>query len=274
VTERPASPAGLKINGEIVVLIGWGRAILLQLAHPLIAAAISDNSGFHSSAGSYGRRARHTIRAMLDLTFGTPAEAQRIVDRINAIHDRINGRLRSATGIFPAGTPYSARETPLLIWVHATLIESLTQTYELLVGPLTAAEKDQYAADGAWLTRELGAPLDQIPTDYGAVEAFMRSMRARGEIAVGDDARRMAAAVLAPKLVIVSPVFAVARVITLGLLPDDLRRAYGFDWNDRDERRFRRAVALVRGARRVLPRFVSEWPAARRERIKRSGLSV
>src|SRR5262245_35433392 len=109
----------------MVVLIGWGRAILLQLAHPLIAAAISDGSKFHSGVGSYARRAHETIGAMLDLTFGTPVEAQRIVDRINGIHDRVNGRLATATGIYPAGTPYSARDGRLLIWVHATLVQSL-----------------------------------------------------------------------------------------------------------------------------------------------------
>ena len=67
---------------------------------------------------------------MLDLTFGTDADAQRIVDTINGIHDRINGRLGAATGIFPAGTPYSARDGRLLVWVHATLVDSLVLTYE------------------------------------------------------------------------------------------------------------------------------------------------
>ena len=43
---------------------------------------------------------------MLDLTFGTDADAQRIVDTINGIHDHIHGRLGAATGIFPAGTPF------------------------------------------------------------------------------------------------------------------------------------------------------------------------
>jgi uncharacterized protein (DUF2236 family) len=252
------------INREIVVLVGWGRAILLQLAHPLIAAAVSDASAFHSGVGGYARRAHHTIGAMLDLTFGTADEAQRIVDRINGIHDRVNGHLRTATGIFPAGTPYSARDPRLLIWVHTTLVESLALTYEQLVGPLTAAQKDQFAAESAWLARELGAPADEVPSDSAEVAAFMREMRARGEISVGDDARRMAAALMKAPIVVAAPVFQASRLITAGLLPDDLRQAYGFLWNERRARRFERLTAAVRRTRRLMPPLLREWPAARR----------
>ena len=261
---RPNAAVARKINREIVVVIGWGRAILLQLAHPLVAAAVNDGSRFHIGAGSYVRRAYHTISAMLDLTFGTPAQAQRIVDRINGIHDHVNGHLSTATGIFAAGTPYSARDGRLIVWVHATLVESLILTYEQLVGPLTSAEKNEYAADSAWLARELGAPADIVPSDAAGVESFMREMRARGEICVGDDARRMAAALLAPGIAVAAPVFWASGLITIGMLPDDLRQAYGFAWNVGRARRFQQVTALVRRTRRVLPPICREWPAARR----------
>jgi uncharacterized protein (DUF2236 family) len=263
VSARPDPLVGRKINREIIVLIGWGRAILLQLAHPLVAAAVRDNSQFHSGVGGYARRAHQTIGAMLDITFGTPEAAQRIVDRINGIHDRINGRLGSTTGIYAEGTPYSARHDHLLVWVHATLVESLVVTYEMFVGPLTVEEKNRYAAEAAWLTRELGAPASMIPADYCGVESFMRDTRARGEIAVGDDARRMATALLAPPVGIASPMFWVTSLLTIGLLPECERNAYGFEWTDTRARRFRRTVAMLRRTRRVLPRMLREWPAAR-----------
>jgi uncharacterized protein (DUF2236 family) len=265
VDPRPNAVVARKINREIVVVVGWGRAILLQLAHPLIAAAISDGSSFHSGAGSYVRRAQQTIGAMLDLTFGTPEQAQRIVDRINGIHDRVNGQLGATTGVFRAGTPYSARHGQLLIWVHATLVESLVLTYEQLVGPLSREEKDQYASDSAWLARELGAPAGAVPADDAGVSEFMREMRARGEICVGDDARRMASALLAPGIMLAAPVFWVSGLITVGMLPEDLRQAYGFEWDERRARRFQQVTSLVRGTRRLLPPIVREWPAARRK---------
>lgn len=266
---RPDPIVGRKINREVVVLVGWGRAILLQLAHPLVAAAVSDNSQFHSGVGGYARRAHQTIAAMLDLTFGTPEEARRIVDRINGIHDRVNGRLDPAAGIYQAGTPYSARHHGLLVWVHATLVESLVLTYERLVAPLTNDEKDRYAAEAGWLTRELGAPASMVPSDYAGVEGFMRDARGRGEIVVGDTARRMAGALLAPPTVVAAPVFWISRLMTIGLLPDDVRHGYGFEWNEQRQRRFRRTIALVRGTRQALPRVLREWPAARRPHLSK-----
>jgi uncharacterized protein (DUF2236 family) len=152
------------------------------------------------------------------------------------------------------------------VWVHATLVESLLLTYERLVAPLSREEKDEYAADSAWLARQLGAPAETVPADEAGVAAFMHDARARGEISVGDDARRMAAALLSPKIAIAAPVFWVSELITVGLLPDDIRQAYGFEWNERRARRFAQATAMVRATRRLLPPIGREWPAARRRR--------
>ena len=97
-----------KINREGIVLLGWGRAILLQVAHPLVAAAIGDFSDFDQGAVGYLRRMHRTVGAMLTLTFGTDADARAVLQRINRIHDQVEGTLREPAGIFPAGTRYSA----------------------------------------------------------------------------------------------------------------------------------------------------------------------
>ena len=260
---RPRSVAE-RINGERVVVLGWGRAILLQLAHPLIAAGVGEHSSFRAGARGFYHRAHGTIGAMLGVTFGTPAEARKVAARINSIHDRVHGRLAAPVGIFPAGTPYSARDPRLLCWVHATLIESMILSYETFVGPLTEADKNQYAADATWLLRELGVPDDQLLGSVQDIDAFLRQLRASGEIAVGDEARRLAGALLGPPIRVLSPAFQITGLITAGLLPDDLRRQYGFEWTPRRERRFDRAVKLVRTARRASPGVVREWPHARR----------
>ena len=260
----PASAVARKINRETVVLLGWGRAVLLQLAHPLIAAAISDYSRFNRGSRGYLRRVRSTVGAMLDLTFGTPDEAQRIVTRINGIHDQVSGRLDRGVGIFPAGTPYSAHDPRLLGWVHATLIESMVVAYELFVDPLTMAEKNQYTVDSAWLARELGIQVECLPSTYGAIEAHLERRYASGEIAVGENARALGGALLSPPLgPAAAPLFRLTRLITVGSLPAHVREQYGFPWNAQRERSYRRAVALIRRTRRLLPAVFREWPAAR-----------
>jgi len=95
-----------KIHREIVLLAGWGRAILLQLAHPLVAQGVADHSGFATESGGHVRRLSRTLHAMLDLTFGQPHDAAQAAERINRIHDRVHGALAGRTGAFAAGTGY------------------------------------------------------------------------------------------------------------------------------------------------------------------------
>ena len=145
----PRSLISRRINAERIVLLGWGRAILLQLAHPLIAAGVHDHSGFRATTWAAMTRLYHTVHAMLALTFGTDEERERALGGIRQIHQRVNGQLRSAAGRFPAGTVYSAENPDLVLWVHATLLESVPLAYEQLVGPLTIAERDAYCAEAA-----------------------------------------------------------------------------------------------------------------------------
>jgi uncharacterized protein (DUF2236 family) len=133
----------------VVLLVGWGSAILLQLAHPLVAQGVADHSAFLTERRGRWRRLYRTLDSMLRLSFGTPEDATRVVRAINRIHGRVHGRLLEPAGVFPAGTVYSARDPRLLCWVHATLLESFLLTYELYVGSLTAAEKHQYCAEAS-----------------------------------------------------------------------------------------------------------------------------
>src|SRR5262245_36998693 len=56
-----------KVNREVVVIAGWGRAILLQLAHPLVAAGVADHSSFRGSLVTSFKRLSSTVGAMLSL---------------------------------------------------------------------------------------------------------------------------------------------------------------------------------------------------------------
>ena len=118
------------------------------------------------------RRLRHTVGAMLALTFGTDTERERTIAAIRAIHRRVNGTLGAAVGPFPVGTRYSAEDPALVLWVHLTLLESIVMTYELLVHPLTEPERDAYCETSVWVATALGAVDADVPRTWKAVRAL------------------------------------------------------------------------------------------------------
>ena len=254
-----------RVNREAVVVLGWGRAILMQLAHPLVAAGVGGHSRFDAGPLAYIERMRRTIGAMLSLTFGNEEQVRRTADRINSIHRRVHGRLGRAVGSYPAGTPYDATDPELLKWVHATLIDSQLRTYALFVGPLTADEKDRYCAEAAQVGPRLGISAAALPDTTARLDRYLQAMEQEERLAIGEQASRLAQALLAPPGGSwVAPALRLGRLTTLGLLPAPIRDRYGFAWGARDTRRLRSAAAVVRAARRVLPPALREWPAARK----------
>ena len=253
-----------KVNREVIVIAGWGRAILLQLAHPLIAAAVADHSSFRGSLLRSLERLASTVGAMLSLTFGTDEEAIATAAGINSIHDRVSGRVGEPRKAAGAGERYSAQDPELLRWVHATLLESIPLTYERLVGPLTTEERDRYCAEAAIMEPLLDIPERLLPRDSAQLDAYMREMLQGRRIAVGATSRALARAILFPPgWRLLWPAFRPVQLITVGLLPAPIREAYGFTWTARDARALSRWTAALRLLHRAAPSFVREWPAAR-----------
>jgi uncharacterized protein (DUF2236 family) len=248
-----------KINREMIVIAGWGRAVLLQLAHPAIAAGVQD----HSSALRGGflsafRRLHSTVGAMLSLTFGDTEHMIDAAAGINTIHDRVNGRLRDG-----AQGAYSAHDPSLQRWVHATLLESIPLTYDLLVGPLALRERDQYFTEAAIMEPLLGMPAGWLPRSSAQLDAYMGDMLANGSLMVTDSSRKLARTVLyPPKWYLAWPVLRPMQLLTIGSLPPSIRQAYGFEWRARDARALARWTTSIRALLRVLPSFAREWPMA------------
>jgi uncharacterized protein (DUF2236 family) len=255
---------GWRINAERVVLLGWGRAILLQLAHPLVAAGVFDHSGFRATPWAAATRLYHTIRAMLSLTFGDEATRQRTLDTIRAIHRRVNGVLPERIGRYPAGTRYSAEDPALVLWVHLTLVESVILAYEQLVAPLTGAERDSYCAEAAPIAVALGAREQEMPLTWAQLRDCLDRLYASDSLAIGTQGRGLAQAVLSPKGAwMAAPAMWMNRVVTIGMLPASVRDLYGFRWTPRRERSFARLRSALRVTRRYMPDVLALWPEAR-----------
>ena len=118
-----------RVHREGVTLLGGGRALLMQIAHPAIAAAVAEHSSFRSDPL---QRLLRTLRPTLAMAFGTPTQAGRAVAMINATHRRVTG------------PGYGATDPALLLWVLATLIDTSLLMHERFVHPLRPAEAEAY----------------------------------------------------------------------------------------------------------------------------------
>jgi uncharacterized protein (DUF2236 family) len=263
-------PIARRLNGERLTLFAWSRAILMQLGHPLIAAGVAEHSSFRAGPVAAALRLHQTVRAMLALTFGIAAERDAALDAIRTIHRQVRGHLKAAVGHYRSGTYYSAEDPELVLWVQATLLDSVPMIYERLVGPLTPSERDEYCRESAGVAIALGADSTRVPRDRLAAARYLEAMLCSDAIVVGDAARQLADAVLRPPLrTLTGPAAALNRLVTMGLLPERLRVQYGFEWSTTDDRRLDRACLWIRRTRRIAPAPLARWRVARASRITR-----
>src|SRR5262245_28646363 len=116
-----------RVNRELASGLAGPRAVLMQIAHPLIAAGVAEHSQFrtHRLARLY-----RTSMAAAAITFGSRESALRVIRWINRKHDRVHGILRAPSGIFPAGTAYDANDPVLKLWVLSTITDSTLLIYD------------------------------------------------------------------------------------------------------------------------------------------------
>ncbi len=230
----PADCAVRRLHNEGVLLLGGGRALLLQIAHPAVAAGVANHSNYHTERW---RRLIRTLRPMHEIVFGDRDQALAAVQGINRIHKRVTG------------PGYDARDPALLLWVLATLIDTSLVMRERFVGPLTPAEAEAYYQDMCRLGLLLEVPADCLPADLTAFRLYFEQTLASLE--VSDAARGIARELL--KLTPTSwPAIAPLRFLTAGLLPESLREQFGLGWGPKRQATLRAFEALSRA---VVPRL-------------------
>jgi uncharacterized protein (DUF2236 family) len=237
-----------RVHREKVVALSGPRALLMMGAHPVAF------EGFFMATGSLDDpydRLRRTAEVMDAIAWGPKADADRLTRRVRAMHARARGTLPRAAGRFPAGTPWAADDPAMLLWIVACLVDSAVLVHERYVERLTPAERDAYWADYRVVGRLFGLADADMPATWVEFQAYMSAMRASGDLVVTPTAREVGIeVVLRPPVPLkVRPLVELANFITVGLLPADIRRGYGFSWDPA------RALAVRGGAeyvRRVL----------------------
>ena len=155
------------VDAEAVILVGGGRALLMQVAHPLVAQGVAEHSAYRRDRG--GRLLR-TLRPMFAIVFGTAEEVRAAVRGVNAVHRGV------------AGPGYRARDPELLLWVHATLVDTALECYRRFVRPLSPEDEARYYEETKLVGRLLGVPADLLPPSLEAFGAYRDGMVASLEV--------------------------------------------------------------------------------------------
>jgi uncharacterized protein (DUF2236 family) len=238
-----------RVNRESVVALAGSCAILMQFAHPAVAAGVRDHSNFQEDPTG---RLRRTMDLTMTMVFAPRSAAIEAVRTVNRRHRSVRG------------PGYSAMDPELLIWVQATLVYSAVTAYRAFVGPLTAAEADRYYQDTKEIGVLLGIKREQYPENLEAFRSYLDTMIDRAEVSVGQDARRMGEVVLRPDFRGVPRMaFAPLTLITAGLLPPRLREDYRFKWGRLERAAFEACRLGLRRLVTVAPEPVRWLPPAR-----------
>jgi len=272
-----------RLDREAFLLLGAGpRALLMQIAHPAVAAGVADHSNFRADPWT---RLAATLRSYLRIVYGTTDQARAEVHRLNRLHGGVQG-------VVPGGGAYHGRDPALALWVHATLVDSTLTTAHAWLRPLDRQDRARAYEESVPIGRLFGIAADRLPADLAAFEDYMTSMLADdGPVQPGRTAKDLAAAILSPpagpalRTILGSmtdliptrllgpaeslgdrvPAAATAWLLwpSIGLLPPRLREAYGLPWSPLERAVAAWLVASWRAWNAVLPPFVREMPQAR-----------
>jgi uncharacterized protein (DUF2236 family) len=251
-----------RLDREAAVFLGAGRALLLQLAHPWVAAAIAEHS--RSLSDPIGRFQR-TFNITLTMIFGSTSQAIVAARRLHRRHSGICGTLRENSGAYAAGSRYWANDVAALRWVWATLIETAPLAYELIAPALSTDDRERYYTEARLFAGLFGIPQDALPHSWLDFADYADEMLGSELLPVSGAARRIAAELFAgagtgwrmPRWY---------RALTARLLPPRLRQDFGLPYGAAEHRSAARAIAALRYVYPWIPsslRYVAPYHEAR-----------
>ncbi|HEY6277441.1 MAG TPA: oxygenase MpaB family protein [Streptosporangiaceae bacterium] len=195
------------------------RALLLQALHPLAMAGVDQHSGWRRDP--VGRLAA-TSAYLATVNFGDRAAAERAAARVRRVHEHVRGTDPVT------GQPYAASDPALLLWVHATFVESLVAACELFGTALPPADADRYVAEMTVAAELVGVPAGQTPASLADLRRYLASVRP--ELQCTPAAAESVGYLLDPQGLDpgIAEIWLDIRDGAIGALPDWARQMYGY----------------------------------------------
>jgi uncharacterized protein (DUF2236 family) len=247
-----------RVASEGALLLGGGRALILQVAEPSVAAGVSTYSNYRETPW---RRLYRTIDVTTRIVFGDGHVSAEAADGLRRAHRRIHGR-------DDAGRRYRALDPELLMWVQATLLDTSLLIYDRYVRPLGDGDRAAYYEQMKPIGEAYGIPRRRQPRDWAAFREYFEGMIESG-LRVTEATRRVADSVLNPALPLPArlparPAIEALRLLTVGTLPGGLRDELGLEWGPLRERLLGASQGTIRRLLRLTPTQLRLFPAARR----------
>jgi uncharacterized protein (DUF2236 family) len=264
---QPLGPDSLvwRLGFSRTSLLYAGRALYLQVSHPVVGAGVRDFSSF--TTDPWGRLDR-TLRSLQTQMFGGPAAVAE-GERLRRLH-------RAITGVGFDGSRYSALLPEAWAWVHLSNFDSAVRAVNSLQRRLSTPEHNRLYTEWRQIGSVIGVREDLMPATYRDVAPYIEHMIA--ERLTGNDTSRELLETLSmshvepPSSLVpaalwraVTPIGgSVLHDFTVGTLPRSLREAHGLAWDADDERRLARRTVAIRAAARVTPARILHYPAGYR----------
>jgi uncharacterized protein (DUF2236 family) len=165
------------VIGDVAVFVGGIRALLVQAAHPEVAAGVSDHSRYRQDP--LGRLTR-TAAYVTATSFGALPEVEAAVGVVRRRHRPVHG----SSG---RDQPYDAAEPGLAAWVHNSLTDSFLAAYRAYgARPCPEADADRFVAEQRQTGALLGA--DPMPDTAAGLARWISAHPALGPSEAGREA--------------------------------------------------------------------------------------
>jgi uncharacterized protein (DUF2236 family) len=256
------------------VLFSGVRALLMQACDPLAVVGFRRHSIIFDDPQV---RLQRTDERMSRIYFGSREEAAETGRVVQAMHRRVRGKTPADYGPITKGTPYDASDPKLGLWVLATLADSAVLYYERIFGGLTPGQHEQYWSEYRRVGELLGLPPGSMPATYEGLRQYVQGRLTDGSLWISEERREQAVQmILEPPFTgwlrtAAIPLTETIRLISVGLLPPEIRRLYGFGWDPAREALLRSALLQLRLGSRFWLDPVRLHPAARMSAGRRYG---
>jgi uncharacterized protein (DUF2236 family) len=263
-----------RLHRERLVLFSGVRALLMQACDPLAVVGFQRHSIIFDDPQA---RLQRTDERMSRIYFGSREEAEETGRAVEAMHRRVRGKTPADYGPVPKGTTYAASDPELGLWVLATLTDSALVYYERIFGGLADDERQHYWAEYRRVGELLGLPPDSMPATVEGLRDYIAGRLTDGSLWISDDRREQAVKmILEPPFTgllrtAAMPLTETIRLISVGLLPPEIRRLFGFSWDPAREALLRSALLQLRVGSRFWLDAVRLHPAARMPAGERYG---